>query len=71
MTEKSFRTLIKEAGLRLTPQRIAVMEALSALKSHPTAEQITEYVRIDYPDIATGTIYKILESFVEKACYIG
>ena len=36
------------------------------LDSHPTAEQIISYVKAHYPNIATGTIYKVLDSFVEK-----
>lgn len=56
---------IKSAGLRLTPQRTAVLEALIKSK-HPTADKLTEIIRKTNPHIATGTIYKILETFVTK-----
>lgn len=57
---------LKNSELKITPQRIAVLEALSNLKDHPTADNIKEYVVKNHPNIAVGTIYKTLETFVEK-----
>jgi Fur family peroxide stress response transcriptional regulator len=57
---------LKISDLKVTPQRIAVLEALNSLKNHPTADKIKEYVVKNHPNIAVGTIYKTLETFVEK-----
>jgi len=57
---------LKDSNLKVTPQRIAVLEALNNLKEHPTADKIKEYVVRNHPNIAVGTIYKTLETFVEK-----
>jgi Fur family peroxide stress response transcriptional regulator len=57
---------LKDSNLKVTPQRIAVLEALNNLKQHPTADKIKEYVVKNHPNIAVGTIYKTLETFVEK-----
>jgi len=57
---------LKGSNLKVTPQRIAVLEALNNLKNHPTADKIKEYVVKNHPNIAVGTIYKTLETFVEK-----
>jgi Fur family peroxide stress response transcriptional regulator len=57
---------LKDINLKVTPQRIAVLEALNSLKDHPTADKIKEYVVKNHPNIAVGTIYKTLETFVEK-----
>jgi len=57
---------LKDSNLKVTPQRIAVLEALNKLKDHPTADKIREYVVKNHPNIAVGTIYKTLETFVEK-----
>jgi Fur family transcriptional regulator, peroxide stress response regulator len=57
---------LKNSHLKVTPQRIAVLEALNSLKDHPTADKIKEYVVKNHPNIAVGTIYKTLETFVEK-----
>lgn len=57
---------LKNSNLKVTPQRVAVLEALNKLKDHPTADKIKEYVVKNHPNIAVGTIYKTLETFVEK-----
>ncbi|MFP4488172.1 MAG: Fur family transcriptional regulator [Bacteroidales bacterium] len=54
---------MKEKGLKVTPQRIAVLEALQASEGHPSAETIYETVRKKNPNIALATIYKILQTF--------
>ena len=54
------------AGLRITPQRLSTLEALTKLKNHPTAENIIDFIKENHPNIATGTVYKTLETFVEK-----
>jgi Fur family peroxide stress response transcriptional regulator len=53
-------------GLKITPQRVAVFDAISKLRNHPTAENIIDYIRINHPNIAIGTVYNTLETFVEK-----
>lgn len=55
--------ILKSVQLRVTPQRVAVLEALHAFKSHPSAEEISKRVRTNHPNIATGTIYHILDTF--------
>lgn len=61
-----FSERLSEAKLKRTPQRLAVMEALEALQNHPTADQIIEFIKVNHPHIATGTVYKTLETFVTK-----
>lgn len=50
-----------EKGLKVTPQRIAVLEAIRKLNNHPTAENIIEFIRKNHPNIATATVYKVLD----------
>ncbi|MBX3007079.1 MAG: transcriptional repressor [Melioribacteraceae bacterium] len=57
---------LKSINLKVTPQRVAVLEALNNLRNHPTADNIKEYVVKNHPSVAVGTIYKTLETFVEK-----
>lgn len=52
--------------LKVTPQRIAVMDAVIKLKNHPTAENIAEFIKVNHPNIATGTVYKTLELLVKN-----
>lgn len=57
--------ILSDNGLRVTPQRIAVLEAIKRLANHPAAEKIIEFVRINHPNISSGTIYKTLDTFVD------
>jgi Fur family transcriptional regulator, peroxide stress response regulator len=66
MANKQIIRILTQNGLKITPQRIAVMEVLILLKNHPTAENIIEYLRVSHPNIAMGTVYNILETFVKK-----
>ncbi len=56
---------LKNAGLKVTPQRLAILEAVYHLSNHPTADQIIEFIRTVHPNIATGTVYKVLDVLVE------
>lgn len=66
MKKENHNINLKNSNLKVTPQRMAVLEALNNLKNHPTTENIKEYVVKNHPNIAVGTIYKTLETFVEK-----
>lgn len=57
---------LKGKGLKVTPQRIAVLEAIDRLKCHPTTERIIEAVRKKHPNIASGTVYNVLDMLVEN-----
>lgn len=60
---EDIRIKLKNSGLKITPQRIAVLQAVVG-SNHPTVEQISNKVKKQHASIATGTIYKILEVFV-------
>lgn len=66
MDFSGIRNRLTEKGLRVTPQRIAIYEAILNLNNHPTADDIAAFIKQDHPNIATGTIYKVLESLVEN-----
>ena len=58
------RNKLIEKGLKVTPQRIAILEAIIKLNNHPTAENIIDYIRNNHPNIATATVYKVLDALV-------
>ncbi|RJP72369.1 MAG: transcriptional repressor [Ignavibacteriales bacterium] len=66
MKKEKHKIELKNSNLKITPQRMVVLEALNNLKDHPTADKIKEYVIKYHPNIAVGTIYKTLDTFVEK-----
>ncbi|MBS3956848.1 MAG: transcriptional repressor [Clostridiales bacterium] len=51
---------IRQAGLRLTPQRRAVIEELAGDRSHPLAENVASRVAARVPGVSLSTVYKIL-----------
>ena len=67
MDAKEIANKLSEKGLRVTPQRIAILGAILKLKNHPTAENIIEYIKTNHPNISVGTVYKVLDSFVENS----
>jgi Fur family peroxide stress response transcriptional regulator len=52
--------VLKNKGCRLTPQRLTMLRILSKSEGHPSAEQIFEQIRADYPTTSLATIYKTL-----------
>ena len=58
------RDKLIEKGLKVTPQRIIILEAIVNFNNHPTAENIIEYIRNNHPNIATATVYKVLDALV-------
>jgi Fur family peroxide stress response transcriptional regulator len=58
------RKKLEDAGLKITPQRLAILEAVYNLDNHPTTENIIEYIRTNQPNIASGTVYKVLDTLV-------
>lgn len=54
----------KSAGLKITPQRLAICKLLDGNKNHPTAEDIFAKLKNDYPHISFTTVYNILRTMV-------
>ena len=66
MQPEDIKAKLKENRLKVTPQRMAVLEAVVVLNDHPTADEVCQYIRRNHPNIATGTVYKTLDTLVEK-----
>jgi len=64
MKINEIKNKLVEKGLKITPQRLAILEAIIKLNNHPTAENIIEYIRKNHPNIATATVYKVLDALV-------
>lgn len=62
----NFEQILKEKELKITPQRLVVLEAIYTLKTHPTAEEIIVFIKERHPNISVATVYKVLDVFVEK-----
>lgn len=57
---------LKDLGLRITPQRMAIVEYLEGNKEHPSVEDIFRAVSKKYPGISIATVYNTLYLLKEK-----
>jgi len=48
---------LKQAGFRLTPQRMAICRYLSETRSHPSPNDIFHAVHQEFPTISRATVY--------------
>ena len=55
----------RERGYRITPQRLALLRLLAASENHPSAAQLYEQLREQYPTMSLATVYKILSRMKE------
>jgi Fur family peroxide stress response transcriptional regulator len=53
---------LRAAGLKLTPQRLAVLECLSGDETHPTAQELHERLRKKHPTMSVATVYNTLSA---------
>ena len=60
-----FKEICQEYGLKITPQRVAIYEKLLNLETHPTADDVYQIVRSDYPNISFDTVNRTLLTFAE------
>ena len=58
-------TLLQGAGLRLTPQRLAIAHEVLA-QDHPTAAEVYDAVRVRFPTMGLATVYATLNVMVER-----
>ncbi len=52
--------------IKLTPQRLAIMNFLNGNKSHPSAEDIYKAVIKQFPTMSFATVYNTLEALRNK-----
>ena len=56
---------LRAAGLRLTPQRLAIYSALAQTKRHPSAQDLHEQLQGRLPSLSPATVYNTLQVLVE------
>ena len=49
---------------RNTIQKQLVLEAICALKNHPTVDEVYKYIAEKYPGISKGTVYRNINTLV-------
>lgn len=52
-------------GLRLTPQRLAIVQKIFESKEHLTAQQIYETLKPQFPSLSLATVYNTLDMLMK------
>lgn len=51
---------LKARGCRITSHRLALLRLIAVSEGHPTAAQLYERLRVQFPTVSLSTIYKTL-----------
>lgn len=57
--------LLRSNGYKVTPQRLAVYDAIDHNMTHPNAESIYQQLQPQYPSMSLATVYKTMEIFAK------
>ncbi len=66
MTDKqggNEQELLRSAGLRVTPQRLAILRYLRGTRSHPSPETVYRQLAPEHPGLSQNTVYLTLRAF--------
>ncbi len=66
MKREQLRARLRDKGLKATPRRVLILEAITELNNHPAADEIVKYIRNRNLNVATATVYKALDIMVAK-----
>ena len=61
LNSQELSDVLRANGFKVTPQRLAVYEALAAMKTHPNAEMLYSVLQPKYPSMSFATVYKTVE----------
>ena len=64
-TPDTAQTRLRERGLRMTPQRRALLQVLEGDTSHPRAEDVATRLAERMPGVSLSTVYKALHEFAD------
>lgn len=57
---------LKTTGVRMTPQRHAILSFLLDSMTHPTADDIYKSLESKFPNMSVATVYNNLKVFIES-----
>lgn len=56
---------LKATGVRMTPQRHAILSYLLSTKEHPSVDEIYKALEPKFPNLSVATVYNNLKVFLE------
>ncbi len=67
LDERAFKQMIRAMNLKVTDQRLAILEALHAGRAHVSAQEVFEAVSERFPEIGFATVYRFLKTLTENS----
>lgn len=61
-TDQDAAQALRDAGLKATPQRMAILRSLAGDETHPTAQELHERLSAEYPSLSVATVYNTLSA---------
>ncbi len=68
-TQEELSARLKQLGIRLTPQRLAIAEVVVNSGDHPSVKEIYERVKAFFPYVTLATVYSTLD-VLERAAIV-
>ncbi len=65
LSEGHYKRLIREMGLKVTQQRLAILKSMTAERAHVTAQEVYDFVHEEHPEIGFATVYRFLRKMAE------
>ncbi len=62
---EAIRTMLRDKGLKATPQRVAVLAFLLGTGAHPSATAVYEGIVNDFPSITKATVYNCITALCD------
>lgn len=56
---------LKGRGMRMTPQRQLILDAVASMQGHASADQVYQHVVRAFPDVNISTVYRTLDVLEE------
>jgi len=66
MEFEKLQAILQDSNLKATHQRMVILNELMLSRAHPTADEVHASIKLKNPTISLGTVYRVLEQFVEK-----
>lgn len=64
--EQSMRTILRDAGMKVTDQRMLILRTLQEGRSHVTAQEVFEQVQKKDSSVGFATVYRFLRALTES-----
>jgi Fe2+ or Zn2+ uptake regulation protein len=58
--QKKVESMVESCGLKMTPQRRAIVDYLQSATNHPTADEVMKAVNEKFPMTSRATVYNTL-----------